>query len=96
MKTLERMTNPCFRDTNFATVMKGKHVMNAWDETVVESVDEVSGSDKESVNDEENYEFNPGSDNGSVNDEVNPTDPIANLLSQPSVTVPGGMISARL
>jgi len=70
--------------------MKGKHVMNAWDKTVVESVGEVYGSDKESVNDEENYELNPGSDNVSVNDEVNPTDPIVNLLSQPSVTVSGG------
>jgi hypothetical protein len=43
--------------------------------------------------------LNPGSDNGSVNDEVNQTDPLAILLSQatqPSVTVPGGMVSVRL
>jgi hypothetical protein len=110
MKTLERMTNPCFQDTDFATVMKGKHVMNTWDETLVESIGEVSGSEKESVNDEENDELNPGSDNGSVNDEVNTTNdpmanllshetqsngPIANLLSQ-STQVPGRRISASL
>jgi hypothetical protein len=90
------MTNPCFQDTEFAKVMKGKHVMNAWVETMVESVGEVSGSDKESINDEENNESSPGNDNGSVNDEVNPIDPIAILLSHPSVTVPGGRISVRL
>ena len=33
MKTVERMTNPCFQHKEFATVMKGKHVMNAWEET---------------------------------------------------------------
>jgi len=42
MKTVERMTNPCFQDTDFATTMKGKYVMNAWDKTG-ESVGEVSG-----------------------------------------------------
>jgi hypothetical protein len=31
MKTGERMTNLCFQDTEFATVIKGKHVRNAWD-----------------------------------------------------------------
>ena len=62
--------------------MKGKHVMNAWEENMVESVGEVSGSEKESVNDEENNELNPGSDNGSVNDEVNQTNPLATLLHQ--------------
>ena len=79
-------------------VMKGKHVMNAWDETacVGESVDEVSDSDKESVNDEENYELNPGSDHGSVINEVNTTNPMAYLLSQASATKPGGNISVRL
>ena len=46
MKIVERMTNPCFQDTEFATVMKGKHVMNAWEENMVESVGEVSGSKK--------------------------------------------------
>ena len=94
MRTMERMTNPCIQDTEFATVMKGKHVMNAWDETagVGEYVGEVSGSDKENVNDE----LNPDSDNGSGNHEVNPTNHISSLLSQPGVTVPGGMLSARL
>jgi hypothetical protein len=53
--------------------MKGKHVTNAWEETMLESVGEVSGSEKEFANDEENDELNPGSDNGSVNDEVNQT-----------------------
>jgi len=48
---------------------------------MVESVGEVSGSDKEDVHDKENNELNPGSDNGFVNNEVNPIDPIANLLS---------------
>ena len=48
---MERITNPCFKDTEFATVMKGKHVLNAWDKTVIKYVGEVSGSDKESVND---------------------------------------------
>jgi hypothetical protein len=47
---------------------------------MVESVGEVSGSDKESVNNEENNEFNAGSDNGSVNDEVNQTN--LNILKQ--------------
>ena len=37
MKTIERMTNPCFQDTPFATVMKGKHVLNEPDETDLES-----------------------------------------------------------
>jgi hypothetical protein len=94
MKTVEKVTNPCFQDTEFATVMKGKYVMNAWDKTagLGESVGEVSGSDKESVNDA----LNPGSDNGSVNDEVNPTNPIANLLSQQSVTESEGMTYVRL
>ena len=100
MKTVERMTNPCFQNTDFATLMKGKHVMNTWEETLLDSVGEVSGSEKENVNDEFNPgsdEFNAGGDNGSVNDEVNQSDPIANdpianLLSQE----PGQMISARL
>jgi len=67
---------------------------------MLESVGEVSGSEKESVNDEENNELNAGSDNGSVNDEVNQSypianDPIANLLSQ-ATQEPGRRISARL
>ena len=87
IKTVEIMTYPCFQDTDFATVMKGKHVINTWEETMLESVGEVFGSEKESVHDEENDEFNAGSDDGSVNDEVNQSDPIANesmanLLSQ--------------
>ena len=47
MMTVERMTNPCFQDTEFATIMKGKHVINASDETagVGESGGKVSGSD---------------------------------------------------
>ena len=77
MKTVERMTNPCFQDTEFASVMKGKHIMNALEETMLASVGEVSGSEKECVNDEENDELNPGSDNGSVNDEVTQTNPLA-------------------
>ena len=100
MKTVERMTNPCFQNTDFATLMKGKHVMNTWEETPLESVVEFSGSEKENVNDEENDEFNAGGDNGSVNDEVNQSDPIANdplanLLSQ-AAQEPGQRISARL
>ena len=45
MKTIERMTNPCFQDTPFATVMKGKHVLNEPDETDLESyhIEESSG-----------------------------------------------------
>jgi hypothetical protein len=78
MKTVERMTNSCFQDTDFTTVMKGKHVINDREDTMVESVGKVSGSDKESVNDE----LNLGSDNGYVNDEVNQTDQMASLLSQ--------------
>ncbi len=85
MKTVERMTNPCFLNTEFAKLMKGKHVMHTWEETLLESVGEVSDSEKENVNDEENEEFNAGSDNGSVNDEVNQSDPIANLLSQAAI-----------
>ena len=81
MKTVERMTNPCFLNTEFAKLMKGKHVMHTWEETLLDSVSEVS-SEKENVNDEENEEFNAGSENGSVNDEVYQSDPIANLLSQ--------------
>jgi hypothetical protein len=94
------MTNPCFQNTKFTTLMKGKHVTNAWEETLLESVGEVSDSEKENVNDEENDEFNAGGDNGSVNDEVTPSDPIANnsianLLSQ-ATQEPGQRISARL
>jgi dienelactone hydrolase len=48
MKTVERMTNPCFLNTGFASVMKGKHVTNTWEETLLESVGEVS-SEKENV-----------------------------------------------
>ena len=81
MKTVERMTNPCFLNTEFAKLMKGKHVMHTWEETLLNSVREVS-SEKENVNDEENEEFNAGSENGSVNDEVYQSDPIENLLSQ--------------
>jgi hypothetical protein len=45
MKTIERMTNPCFQDTPFASVMKGKHVLNEPDETDLESyhIEESSG-----------------------------------------------------
>jgi hypothetical protein len=45
MKTIERMTNPCVQDTPFATVMKGKHVLNEPDETDLESyqIEESSG-----------------------------------------------------
>ena len=100
MKTLERMTNPCFQGTDFATVMRGKHVTNVWEEAMIESVGEVSGSEKE------NDEFNLGSDNGSVNVEENPlatslhltaqsNDPTGNLLSQAS-EVPGQKKSARI
>jgi hypothetical protein len=80
--------------------------MNAWEETMLESVGEVSGSEKASEHDEENYELNVGSDNGSVNDEENPlalllsqatqsNNPIANLLSQ-ATQVPGRRTSARI
>ena len=84
MKTLERMTNPCFQDTDFATVMKGKHVTNAWDKTggLVESVDEVlysevSDSDKESVHDDGNDDVSvislfPQQNKESFNDDINP------------------------
>jgi hypothetical protein len=109
MKTLERMTNPCFQNTDFATLMKGKHVTNAWEDTMLDSVGEVSGSEMESVNDEENNALNAGSDNGSVNDEVIPpnymaillyqdtpsNNPLVNLFSQ-ATQVPGRRISVRL
>jgi hypothetical protein len=109
MKTLERMTNPCFQNTDFAILMKGKHATNAWEDTMLDSVGEISGSEKESVNDEENNALNPGSDNGSVNDEVIPPDymaillyqdtpsnnPLVNFFSQ-ATQVPGQRISARL
>ena len=36
MKAMERMTNPCFQDKNFAKVMKGKHVEQDPDEFCVE------------------------------------------------------------
>ncbi len=81
---MERMTNPCFQDKEFATVMKGKHVRNTWEDAMLESVGDVSGSDKENVNDE----LNRGNDNGSVNDEFNQTNPLANLLSG-AIQVPG-------
>jgi len=85
------MTNPCFQDTEFPTVMKGKHLTNTWEETILESIGEVSGSDQENVN----AGLNRGRDNGSVNDESNQTNPSANLLSQ-ATQVPGQQISARL
>ena len=45
MKTIERMMNPCFQETSFATVMKSKHVLNGPDEPDLESdhVEESSG-----------------------------------------------------
>ena len=36
MKAMERMTNPCFQDKNFAKVMKGKHVEQDPDEFCAE------------------------------------------------------------
>jgi hypothetical protein len=33
MNTMERMMNPCFQNTEFASVMKGKDVMNDSDES---------------------------------------------------------------
>jgi hypothetical protein len=95
MKTVERMTNPCFQNTDFTTLMKGKHVTNTWKEPLLDSVGEVPDSEKQNVNDEENDEFNAGGDNGSVNYEVNQSDPIANSLSQ-AAQEPGQRISARL
>ncbi len=46
---MERMTNPCFEDNQFAKVMKGQHVTHDPDESAVgmaESDGEDSGSDK--------------------------------------------------
>ena len=37
MKTIERMTNPRFQKTPFASVMNGKHVLNEPDEPNLES-----------------------------------------------------------
>ena len=31
MKTMERMTNPCFQDTEFPSIMKGRHVTGGSD-----------------------------------------------------------------
>ena len=56
--------------------------MNAWEETMLDSVGDVSGSEKENVNDDENNEFNAGSDNVSVNDEANQSNRLAHLLHQ--------------
>jgi hypothetical protein len=88
---MERMTNPCFQNTEFAKVMKGKHLTNTWEDTMLESVADISGSDNGSVNDE----LNPGSDNGSVNDEFSQINPLANSLSE-AIQVPGRRKSARL
>jgi hypothetical protein len=44
MKTIERMTNPCFQETSFATVMKGEHVLNGPDEPDHESDHEEKSS----------------------------------------------------
>jgi hypothetical protein len=85
IKTVEKMTNPCFQNTEFTTLMKGKHVTNTREETMLESVGEVSGIEKENVNDEENDEFNAGGDNWFLNDEMKQSDPIANLLSQAAI-----------
>jgi len=76
---------------------------------LLESVGEVSGSEKESVHDEEYYKLNAGSDNLSENDDENQNnpltillhqatqqnDPMENLLSQ-ATQVPGQGISASL
>ncbi len=45
MKTIKRMTNSCFQETPFATVMKGKHVLNEPDEPNLEwdHIEESSG-----------------------------------------------------
>ena len=46
MKTMERMTNPCFQDNEFCKVMKGKHVTHDPEESAVgvaEYDGEVSG-----------------------------------------------------
>ena len=39
MKSMKRMTNPCFQNSEFASIMKGKHVISG------------SGSDRDDVND---------------------------------------------
>jgi hypothetical protein len=36
MRAMERMTNPCFQDKDFAKIMKGKHVEGDPDEFRVE------------------------------------------------------------
>ncbi len=48
MKTIERMTNPCFQEAPFASVMKGRHVLNEPDEADLDSdhVEEFSGQAK--------------------------------------------------
>jgi hypothetical protein len=46
MKPMERMTNPCFQDKDFAKVMKGKHVEGDPDDICVE-LEDASGTASE-------------------------------------------------
>jgi hypothetical protein len=57
MKAMERMTNPCFQDKDFAKVMKGKHIEGDPDEfrvevesaEVLEHVEDDGGMARENV-----------------------------------------------
>ena len=51
MKTMERTTNPYFQDTDFAKVMKGKHVRQDSDEPDDELEDVKGISSQEIGND---------------------------------------------
>ena len=82
MKTIERMTNQCFQETSFATVMKGKHVLNGPDESDLESdhgeesSGQVTGGDRE---EEITFEGNQG---GHSEEHQSESELLSALLSQ--------------
>ena len=88
MKTIERMTNPCFQETSFATVMKGKHVLNQPDEPdlesdhVEESSGQVIGGDRE---EEITFERNQGEHS---EEHQSGSEPLSALLSQATQAEP--------
>ena len=100
MKTMERMTNPYFQDTEFASIMKAKHVIGGSDSdrddvnNLLNQSDPIQQSDPiESLLSEQpdlNFEENQSDPIESLFSEGNQSDPIESLFSQPSLNLVEG------
>ena len=100
MKTMERMTNPYFQDTEFASIMKAKHVIGGSDSdrddinNLLNQSDPIQQHDPiESLLSEQqdlNFEVNQSDPIESLFSEGNQSDPIESLFSQPSLNLVAG------